>query len=130
VRAAPVILLSACAAIVLAGCSDDERPVRTVKVRPDSTVQMGADEYHFDPGRIIVRARGKGTRLGIVLHNRGDLAHNIHVRDGALELAATRSFKPGGRKAVKLNLAPGTYDFVCTVADHDELGMTGKIEVR
>jgi plastocyanin len=91
---------------------------------------MGADEYRFDPGRIVMRARGERVRLGIVLNNRGDLAHNIHVRDGTRELAATRSFKPGGREAVKLNLSPGTYDFLCTVADHEELGMTGKIEVR
>jgi plastocyanin len=134
---APAAILSTCAAIALGGaamalggCSDDQKPVRTVKVAPNATLQMAAHEYRFDPGRIIVAAQGKTAGLEIVLHNRGTLAHNIHVRDGDRNLAATRSFRPGDQGSVSLSLPRGTYDFLCTVADHDEKGMTGKIEVR
>src|SRR3954454_3061821 len=127
---APAAILFACAAIALAACSNDQKPGRTIRVSPGTTVQMTAKEYRFDPGRIIVRGHGEPARLRIVLSNRGTLAHNLHIRDGGRNLAATRSFKPGGRQGVALNLPPGTYDYLCTVADHDEKGMTGKIEVR
>lgn len=127
---APAAILSACAVIVAGGCSDDDEPVRTATVRPGATLVMGADEYRFDPGRVVVSGGGQRARLRIVLANRGSLAHNLHVRDGGRDLAATPSFRPGGRRSVKLNLAPGSYDLLCTVADHDELGMVGKLEVR
>jgi plastocyanin len=91
---------------------------------------MSAEEYRFDPARIVVKARGRAARLRIVLANRGSLAHNIHVRDGDGDLADTPSFQPGRERAVAARLSPGTYDFRCTVGDHEELGMTGRIEVR
>lgn len=121
-------ILSACA-VLIAGCSDDEEPVRSVGVRSGATVEIVADEYRFDPGRIVVRAEGRAARLGIVLSNRGSLAHNIHIRDGERELASTPSFRPGGRRSFRLDLPAGSYGFVCTVGDHEELGMTGRIEV-
>jgi len=127
---APAAILSACAVIAAGGCSADDEPVRSVTVRPGATVDMKADEYRFDPGRIVVRAQGRRARLQIVLSNTGTLAHNVHVRQGQRELAKTPSFKPGGERSVKLSLQPGSYDFLCTVADHDEKGMVGKIEVR
>jgi len=127
---APAAILSACAAIFAGGCSDDDEPVRTVTVRPGATVEMGADEYRFDPGRVVVKARGRKAGLRIVLVNRGSLAHNIHVRAGQRNLASTPSFEAGGRRSVKLTLPPGSYNFLCTVADHEELGMVGALEVR
>jgi len=127
---APAAILSACAAIATGGCSQDHKPVRTLTVDPGATVQMAADEYRFDPGRIVVRARGGNARLRIVLANHGTLAHDLQVRVGQRDLAETKSFRPGGKRPVNLTLQPGRYDFRCTVADHDEKGMVGKLEVR
>ena len=91
---------------------------------------MGADEYRFDPGRIVVKARGKGARLGIVLHNRGDpRAQHPRARRRAGDRGDSQ-LQAGRDASGELNLPPGSYDFVCTVADHEELGMVGKIEVR
>ena len=127
---APAAILSACAAIALAGCSQDDKPLRTVTARPGATVRMTADEYRFDPGRIVVKASGRSAWLRIVLANRGTLAHNLHVREGQRTLAKTPSFKAGGERSLSLSLRPGSYDFLCTVADHEEKGMVGKLEVR
>ncbi len=91
---------------------------------------MGADEYRFDPGRIVVRAGGREARLRIVLANRGSLAHNIHIREGERDLASTRSFPEGRRRSVSASLRPGSYRYVCTVGDHEELGMVGRLEVK
>jgi len=127
---APAAILSACAAILAGGCSEDEGPARTVTVRPGATVDMKAHEYRFDPGRILVRTGGQAARLRIVLANRGSLAHNLHVRDGERDIAKTPSFRPGEERSVSVSLRPGSYMFLCTVADHDEKGMTGELEVR
>ncbi|MGH8572615.1 MAG: plastocyanin/azurin family copper-binding protein, partial [Gammaproteobacteria bacterium] len=127
---APAAILFICAAMLAGGCSDDDQPVRTVSVRPGATVEMKAEEYRFDPGRVAVRADGLEARQQIVLANRGSLAHNIHIRDGERTLAKTPSFRPGEERSVRLGLPPGTYDFLCTVADHEEKGMVGKLEVR
>lgn len=128
-RAAAAIL-SACAALAVGACSDDAQPVRTVAVSPGAAVVIKAREYHFDPGRIVVNAGGRRARLRIVLENHGTLAHNIHVRDGERMVGSTPSFRPGEKRSVAVTLAPGSYDFLCTVADHDEKGMVGKVEVR
>lgn len=124
-------ILSACAIVAAAACSEDEdEPGRSVTVRPEETVDMKADEYRFDPGHIVVKAGGRNVKLRVLLDNRGSLAHNIHVRDGDRDVAGLRSFPPGEKKLLSTNLQPGEYDYVCTVADHEELGMVGKLEVR
>jgi len=113
----------------LAGCGgDDDGPQRTVRLGPAEVARVTAEEYDFDPGRIVVRG-GKGP-LRIVLANRGDLAHNIKVFEGERELGGQPSFPGGETRSTSVRLAPGTYRFVCTVADHEELGMEGELEVR
>ena len=115
----------------MAGCSEDEdEPGRSVTVRPEETVDVRGDEYRFDPSRIVVKAGGRNVKLRLLLDNRGSLAHNIHVRRGDRDIAGLRSFPPGEKRLLSANLQPGDYDFVCTVADHEELGMTGKLEIR
>ena len=124
-------ILSGLAVAAGSGCFDEEdEPGRSVTVRPEGTVAIGADEYRFDPSRIVVRGGGRNVRLRLVLANRGELAHNLHVLDGDREIAGLRSFAAGEKRPLSTNLRPGKYDYVCTVADHEELGMVGKLEVR
>ena len=86
-----------------------------------------AHEYSFDPNRIVVGGAGA---VRIVLRNEGDLAHNIHLERGGEDVGGTPSFAPGGSKSVRLELRPGTYELLCTVGDHAELGMKGELTVR
>ncbi|MDQ4048681.1 MAG: cupredoxin domain-containing protein [Actinomycetota bacterium] len=124
-------VMSGCAIVVMAGCSEDEEaPGRSVTVRPDETVNVVAEEYRFDPDRIVVKGAGADVRLRVALDNRGSLAHNLRVRAGEREIAGLRSFPPGEKRPLSAALERGEYDFVCTVADHEELGMVGKLEVR
>ena len=128
---APAAILTGLAMVAAGGCSEDrDERGRSVTVRPEDTLDIVADEYHFDPGRILVKSAGRNVRLRVVLDNRGTLAHNLHVRAGEREIAGLRSFPPGEKRPLSANLQPGTYDFVCTVADHEELGMVGRLEIR
>lgn len=122
----PAALCASLAAI--AGCGDDEgEPERLSRVAAGAPIRVTAKEYAFDPGRIVVT--GKAEELRITLDNRGTLAHNLKLLDGERELGGTQSFPPGERRSARVPVQPGTYRFVCTVADHRELGMEGELEV-
>jgi plastocyanin len=119
-----------CALIaVLGGCGDDddETETRATTVKPNSTLRVTADEYSFDPARVVVSGAG---RLTIRLQNDGSLAHNLRVRRGEEEVGGTPTFGGGETRSGRVNLEHGRYTMVCTVGDHAELGMTGTLEVR
>ena len=124
-------ILFGCTILAATACSEDEdEPGRSVTVRPEEMIDIVADEYRFDPARILVKSAGRNIRLRVVLDNRGSLAHNLRVRDGEREIAGLRSFPPGEKRPLSASLQPGEYDFVSTVADHEELGMVGRLVIR
>ena len=111
----------------LAACGDDDEVPRTAELKADEPIRMTADEYRFDPGAIKAASAARGIRITLV--NRGKLAHNIRVMDGDRELGGVQSFPPGEERSATVRLAPGTYRFVCTVGDHEQLGMKGELVV-
>ena len=117
--------IAACACL-LAACGDDEGGGRTVTVPAGAGVDVVADEYSFDPGRIVVNGAGA---VEIRLDNRGSLAHNLKVLEGDRELGGTPSFPGGEQRQGRVTLEPGEYRMVCTVGDHEELGMVGTFTV-
>jgi uncharacterized cupredoxin-like copper-binding protein len=115
--------------LAAAGCgrNDGGGPSRTVTTEAGGEVTVTAHEYSFDPDRVVVSGAGA---VRIVLRNDGDLAHDIHLRRGGRDVGGTPSFAPGGSKSVRLDLRPGTYEMLCTVGDHAQLGMKGELKVR
>lgn len=115
---------------VLAGCGgdDEDQPTRTARVAAGEPVRVVGSEYAFDPGRIVVA--GGRAKLRITLDNQGSLAHNITVLDGDAEVGGLPSFPGGEQRSTTVAVEPGSYDFVCTVADHEELGMKGTLEIQ
>jgi plastocyanin len=122
--AAPFAIL-----LLVAGCGGDDREGsgRTVTVDRGGAVTVKARDYYFDPDRIVVRG---GGALTIRLENDGDLAHNIRVRRDGEEIGGTPSFPAGRTGSARVRLRPGAYELLCTVGDHAELGMTGRLEVK
>jgi plastocyanin len=112
-----------------AGCGgdDDDEPSRTVTVDAGGTVEVTAREYEFDPERVVLEGAGP---VMIELANDGDVAHNLRLRRDGREVGGTPTF-PGGRtESGRVRLERGTYEMICTVGDHADLGMTGELEVR
>jgi plastocyanin len=113
--------------LLVAGCGGGDQPGRTITVPADGSVRVVAKEYSFDPSKIVVRAPGT---LELTLRNDGSLAHNLKLLNDGREGGGTPSF-PGGRsESVRLEVLRGDYEFVCTVGDHAELGMKGKLTVE
>lgn len=119
--------LTAFLLLVAGGCGDDDAPGRTVTAKSGSTLSVAADEYSFDPETIVLTGGGK---LTVELENEGVLAHNLRVFDGDDDLGGTPTFTGGKTRAGTVAVDPGEYELVCTVGNHAELGMTGKLSVE
>ena len=117
---------------MLAGCGGNEDPPDLPATLPAGRpLTVDAKEYVFAPNRVTVKgAPAKGVRQKIALDNRGSLAHNIEILDGDEIVGRLRSFPAGQTRDLTVDLPPGDYRFICTVADHDEKGMRGTIKVQ
>ncbi len=120
------------ALVGIAGCGGSEAPPDLpATVAAGEPLTVAAEEYVFAPNRVtIAGAPAGGTRQRIELDNRGTLAHNIEILRGEDVVGQLRSFPAGQERGLAVDLPRGSYRFVCTVADHDEKGMHGTIEVR
>ena len=119
-------LTLAAVALLAAGCGGNDRPGGTVTTPAGGSVRVTAKEYSFDPSTIVVR--GAGT-VRLTLDNRGSLAHNIKVEKDGRVLGGTPAFPAGETRSATVRLPAGTYDYLCTVGDHAELGMKGRLKV-
>jgi len=118
----PLLVLAA------GGCGDDDdTPGRTVTVESGTTVKVVADEYSFDPETIVLEGGGE---LTVELDNEGVLAHNLRVFDGETDVGGTPTFVGGDPRPGTVKVEPGEYELICTVGDHADLGMTGKLTVK
>ncbi len=120
-------LTLALCSLALPGCGDDDDSGRTVTAPANAKLRVVADEYSFDPSTIVLS--GAGT-LTVTLRNEGSLAHNLKLFRGDEEIGGTSTLPAGGSESTRLNLEHGSYRMVCTVGDHEQLGMTGELRVR
>jgi plastocyanin len=120
------------ASFALAGCGDggDANETRAVTVPAGRAITVKGDEYEFDPSTIVVTGAGGTTPIELLLDNTGALAHNLRVERDGEDLGGTPTFQGGDPRPGRVSLAPGTYELICTVGDHADLGMKGKLEVR
>jgi len=119
-------LTLAALALFLAGCGGHGKPGGTVTAPADGSLRVKAEEYSFDPSTIVLS--GAGT-VRLTLDNKGTLAHNIKVEKDGRVIGGTPAFPAGETRSATVKLASGTYDFLCTVGDHAELGMKGTLKV-
>ncbi len=131
-----LLIALAALSLVAAGCGDDEEePATTATTTETATgptgeeggaaagaTAVGMTEYAFDPSDLSV-SEGDSVEVS----NDGELPHNLTV-DG--EDVATDDIDPGGSEELTVDLAPGDYDFVCTIGDHAAQGMEGTLTVE
>ncbi len=83
-------------------------------------------EFKFSPEKVRVKSGD-----GILAVNVGSSAHNLTIeRSKGSELAATKDISADAMERLPVDVEPGEYTLVCTVAGHREAGMVGKIVVE
>ena len=121
-------LALAALAAALAGCGGDEQKEasKPVTVPADRELRIVGSEYEFEPAQVIVTGEG---RVKLTLDNRGSLAHNVRLfRDGR-DVGGTPTFQGDTPRSGSVRLASGEYQMICTVGNHEELGMKGSLDV-
>jgi plastocyanin len=113
-------------ALLVAGCGGNDKPGGTVTAPANGSVRVVGKEYSFDPSTVVVE--GAGT-VRLTLENKGSLAHDIKVEKDGQVIGGTPAFPAGETRSASVRLARGTYEFLCTVGDHAELGMKGTLTV-
>lgn len=124
-RRAPFIVLVALA-LLAPGCGEDPVPAS------DGTLRVTLDEYRITPQKL----RAPAGEVRIVARNDGRLNHNLRVElpreDPATPeraVGGTPTARPNSTVTGSVRLSPGTYRLACTIANHDDLGMWGELEV-
>jgi plastocyanin len=124
------LLLVALAALPVSGCGADVGYTRA----PDRRVEVRLDEYRVLPEHIEVRA----GRVTLVARNDGRLTHNLAVVQFERPVGdeeekdygePTKTLFPGETAATTVDLEPGKYRLVCTIANHDNLGQYAELKV-
>ena len=84
------------------------------------------DDYSIAPQRI----RARPGRLVLEVANAGAVGHTLRVLRGDREVAGVKTLLPGASGTAAGRLERGTYDLVCILGNHEELGMYGTLTVR
>jgi uncharacterized cupredoxin-like copper-binding protein len=80
----------------------------------------------FVPSTLTAKA-GKVT---IDFSNPASVEHDLTVESPSHSTLGATPIFTGGKKAVTVNLTPGTYKFYCSVPGHRQAGMEGTLEVK
>ena len=118
-RAWPWLLIVA-TALTAAGCSwfggGGAAP------RPDQMTVV-LEDYRFDPETIRVR---RGQEVTLTLRNDGAVVHNFRID----EFSVDQDVDVGEDETITFTPdKAGTFEIVCDIPGHRELGMVGRLEV-
>jgi nitrite reductase (NO-forming) len=89
-----------------------------------TSVNLEMVDLAFEPVDFTIAAN---TEVTINLTNSGALPHAFQLEDGSV---ASEELTGGGSTTFTLNLAPGTYRYICPVPGHADAGMVGTITVE
>lgn len=90
------------------------------------TVDVTAVDYKFEPSSL----RTPQGRTTFQIRNAGAAEHEFEILQGDTVVGEVEGLVPGLSKSLTVDLAPGTYAFVCRLAGHDQLGMKGTLVVN
>ena len=122
-------LLPATLGLAACGGDDDDGGGGAAKTfQKGQPVAIKGTEYSFDPGNVTIE--GGGGKVEIAFENAGSVAHNVRLLKDGNDVGGSPTFAGGESKSASVDLQPGEYEMVCTVGDHADLGMRGKLTVR
>jgi plastocyanin len=94
---------------------------------PGGTLKLAADPtaIAFDTTKLS----SKPGKVTIEFTNPAPLEHDVAIEEDGKQIAVSQRITEG-KTSVSVDLAPGTYTFLCTVPGHAEAGMEGTLVVK
>jgi uncharacterized cupredoxin-like copper-binding protein len=133
-------------AALLASCggsgNEPEGPTARAVAPANGELAIRASEWGFEPPSIVLT---QGEQVRFVLQNDGEILHDFKVRDMPVDSVSSDSSGPLGAKEGEAFVSadsgesgtlefvptqPGTYEFYCTIGNHEGRGMRGTITVQ
>jgi plastocyanin len=130
-RVGAIVALTACLALVAAGCGDDEPGARPepppADLRGRSAVEVAAEDNLFTPPHIIIDAGTEVTwrNVGAVAHNVKKTADVVDFGGGKPFGVEAGAFGPGATYAFTFT-EPGQFFYTCTI----HTLMNGRVQVN
>ncbi len=125
--------LALVAGLALGGCGESRgggaqvtTTPRTVPAPGERVVLVALTDYRLKPTNPPVSRRGA---IRFEATNDGNVKHALSV-NGPSGPVRTRALVPGERVTLTLTLPAGTFKWACPIANHEQLGMTGRVRVR
>ncbi|MEX2158759.1 MAG: plastocyanin/azurin family copper-binding protein [Dehalococcoidia bacterium] len=143
VLAALALVLPAALLISCGGSDNEPDGAAATPVAPTGgELAIRASEWRFEPPAIVLT---QGEQVRFVLQNDGEILHDLKIRDLAVDSVSSNSSGPLEAKEGEAFVSadsgnsgtldfvpsqPGTYEFYCTIGNHEGLGMHGTITVQ
>jgi uncharacterized cupredoxin-like copper-binding protein len=87
-------------------------------------IEVAGKEFSYSPNKLTLKA---GQASTIALKNTGSIDHDLTVDKAGFKLTVASG--KTGDKALTVD-KPGTYEFYCSVAGHEDAGMKGELTVE
>jgi plastocyanin len=128
------------AATGLAACGDDKEDTTASPPPPAAQTDTGAQgtaagktvEVSTDPSKIAFEQKSLSAPAGSVTFaftNQADIPHDFKIEKDGKDVGGTNVVTKSEAN-LNVDLEPGTYTFYCSVGDHREEGMEGKLTVE
>ena len=90
-----------------------------------ATVNVSATDFKFafDPAEV------PSGPVTFAVKNDGATVHDFKITGNGVD-EKTTYIQAGKDDSITADLKPGTYDYICTVPSHKELGMVGQLTVK
>ena len=103
----------------------ESEAVTSPSAMSESEITVEGGEFKFTPSEITVK---KGEKVTLTFKNTGSFPHDFTIADLNI---ATKRINPGEEDTVEFTPEEaGEYEFICSVGNHEEQGMTGTLIVE
>lgn len=129
------VLALLCTTVVLAACGGDDSSEKPAATSSSSgagqqlevtAAEPAEDKYAFEPGSLTAKAGA--VTISMDNPSSDKAAHSVAIEGNGVD-ESSQVVPPGKSATVSADLETGTYTFYCTVGDHREDGMEGKLTV-
>jgi uncharacterized cupredoxin-like copper-binding protein len=124
---APVVMLLLALLVALAACSGSTQSDVASRdgAANSTTINVVADDFSYS----IDATQAVEGKIAFVVVNKGSMPHDFSISGNGVE-QKTQMIAPGESSTLEVDLAPGTYTYICTVPGHSMLGMQGTFTVK